>query len=308
MGPKPQLLDSKGRFMLRKSFKPTCLNETIKRIAFFRFFRYLPPFAKASVCVSCFFYLVVLSSISSCSQQAREDQINLGGTQSSIPQPIQALIFKSRGEPNISEMIRDSFESFGIADVDRLNQDPTQDYCSKLAENSSAGEILKKKDQNVVDSALLEKIRIQNQSLISFPRDSIYFGDYKRGESIAQDGRGKTWSDKADQENGGNCYNCHQLSKEELSYGSLGPSLYKYGILRGVNDLNSFNELTHSSTSPLVQYTWGVLVNSKAFNVCTVMPRFGVPVGVSHSKPTLNEQQLKDLMSLLLDPRSPVNQ
>jgi hypothetical protein len=36
------------------------------------------------------------------------------------------------------------------------------------------------------------------------------------------------------QANGGNCYNCHQISKEEISFGTIGPSLYNYGKLRGV--------------------------------------------------------------------------
>jgi sulfur-oxidizing protein SoxX len=29
--------------------------------------------------------------------------------------------------------------------------------------------------------------------------------------------------------NGGNCYNCHQIDKKEISFGTIGPSLYNYG-------------------------------------------------------------------------------
>jgi sulfur-oxidizing protein SoxX len=36
--------------------------------------------------------------------------------------------------------------------------------------------------------------------------------------------------------NGGNCYNCHQIDKKEISYGTIGPSLYNYGKIRGVTD------------------------------------------------------------------------
>jgi len=42
------------------------------------------------------------------------------------------------------------------------------------------------------------------------------------------------------------------------------------------------------------------LYNAKAYNVCTNMPRFGHLKG-------LTESQLKDVMALLMDPKSPVN-
>ena len=113
----------------------------------------------------------------------------------------------------------------------------------------------------------------------------------------AQSGRGMTWSDKSADPNvnGGNCYNCHQLSKQEISYGTIGPSLYHYGRLRGVTDPSS------AAARPIVEYTWGKLWNTRAFAACSNMPRFG-------HQGLLNEQQLKDLMALLLDPKSPINQ
>ncbi|MFZ9408190.1 MAG: sulfur oxidation c-type cytochrome SoxX, partial [Burkholderiaceae bacterium] len=86
---------------------------------------------------------------------------------------------------------------------------------------------------------------------------------------------------------GGNCYACHQLSKEEVSYGTIGPSLYQYGKLRGESE-------------PILKYTWGKIWNSHAFNACTNMPRFG-DAGI------LNEAQIRHVMALLLDPASPVN-
>ena len=95
--------------------------------------------------------------------------------------------------------------------------------------------------------------------------------------------------------NGGNCYNCHQISKAEISYGTIGPSLYNYGKLRGVADPAS------PASKAIVEYTWGKLYNAKAYNACSGMPRFG------HGK-MLDEAQLKHLMALLLDPKSPVNQ
>ena len=129
---------------------------------------------------------------------------------------------------------------------------------------------------------------------VKWPADGKYLGDWKVGEKVAQSGRGLSWSDKADAENGGNCYNCHQISKEEISFGTIGPSLYNYGKLRGVTDPNS------PATMEIVKYTWGKMWNARAYSACSQMPRFG------HNA-ILNEQQIKDVMALLLDPASPVN-
>ena len=85
------------------------------------------------------------------------------------------------------------------------------------------------------------------------------------------------------------------MDKKEISFGTIGPSLYNYGKLRGVTDASSPN------SKPVVEYTWGKIWNSKAYNACSNMPRAG------HAG-TLSEQQVRDLMALLLDPKSPVNQ
>ena len=58
-------------------------------------------------------------------------------------------------------------------------------------------------------------------------------GDWKKGEALAQSGYGMRFTDyPAARASGGNCYACHQLTKKELSYGTLGPSLAEYGKLR----------------------------------------------------------------------------
>ena len=126
------------------------------------------------------------------------------------------------------------------------------------------------------------------------PASGKFIGDWKEGEKIAQNGRGMTWTDAAGSPNGGSCYNCHQISKEELSFGSIGPSLYNYGKLRGVADPAA------ADSKPIVDYTWGKLWNAKAYNACSGMPRFG-HAGI------LSEDQLQHVMALLLDPQSPVN-
>lgn len=174
------------------------------------------------------------------------------------------------------DAVQRSFSEKGIAKKDRINQDAVTLACSEseLTKTPLSGELVRKIEQ-------------ENYQAIKYPTDGKFLGDWKAGERLAQDGRGSTYTDKAGMPNGGNCYNCHQISKEEISHGTLGPSLYQYGKLRG-------------NSEAVVKYTWGKLWNAKAFNACTNMPRFG-------HQGILTEAQMKDLMALLLDPESPVN-
>lgn len=180
-------------------------------------------------------------------------------------------------DPKFDKMMQESFRSVGIASVDRLKQDAAQKYCSDPAVLAGKG-----------NPKQAEAIQKANMSSIKQPTDGKYIGDWKSGERIAQSGRGETWTDKAGVANGGGCYNCHQINKAELSYGNIGPSLWNYGKLRGYN-------------KEVVTYTWNRINNSKAYNVCSNMPRFG------HFN-LLTEKQMQDVMALLLDPNSPVNQ
>lgn len=180
-------------------------------------------------------------------------------------------------QSKFEKMHLESFKANGIATIDRLDQDETQKFCSDPVNLAGKG-----------DSKKREAIEKANLATIKLPADGQYFGDWKEGEKIAQSGRGATWTDKADTVVGGGCYNCHQIDKKEISHGSIGPSLWNYGKLRG-------------NSEAVVQYTWGKIYNSKAYNACSNMPRIG------HYK-LLNEQQMRHVMSLLLDPKSPVNQ
>ena len=177
-------------------------------------------------------------------------------------------------------VIKTSFAAQGQAKLDRLEQDALQKACS--GETDPSAEVTKQ----------LEAIEL---SKMKYPAGGKYLGDWREGERLAQNGRGMTWSDAPDAAAGGNCYNCHQIGKAEISYGTLGPSLYNYGKLRGVSDPYS------RASAPIVTYTWGKIYNSKAYNACSTMPRFG------HLR-VLTEKQMQDLMALLLDPASPVNQ
>jgi len=181
------------------------------------------------------------------------------------------------------QMMQRSFRDQGIAKVERLQQDEADAACSK-----ALGAPLPDATRAAIEAA--------NAKTIRMPADGRFIGDWKAGEALAQNGRGMTWTDAsaAPSANGGNCYNCHQISKTEISYGTIGPSLYQYGKLRGVTDPAA------PAARPVVEYTWGKLWNARASNACSGMPRFG-----DHQ--LLDETQLKNLMALLLDPKSPVN-
>jgi sulfur-oxidizing protein SoxX len=183
-----------------------------------------------------------------------------------------------------AEMFKTSFQDKGIAKVSRLDQDEANRLCSAA---DTAGQPLDEKVAKAIEEANLKAVK--------WPSDGKFLGDWKQGEALAQSGRGMTWTDDAKTVNGGNCYNCHQISKEEISFGTLGPSLYHYGKLRGVSNPDA------PESKAIVDYTWGKLWNARAYNACSQMPRAG-HAGI------LNEQQIKHIMALLLDPKSPVNQ
>ncbi len=193
------------------------------------------------------------------------------------------------GAPSSAELERDtaaamkaSFRDQGIARVDRLQQDVGQQACSSPA---------------APPADVAREIEAASLASVKWPSDGRYLGNWREGEKLAQNGRGLTWTDTSTdpKDNGASCYNCHQIDKKEISFGTIGPSLWNYGKLRGVKDPAEL------SASAIVQYTWAKLWNSKAYAACSNMPRFG-HMGL------LNEQQLRDLMALLLDPASPVNQ
>jgi sulfur-oxidizing protein SoxX len=181
-----------------------------------------------------------------------------------------------------TQMMKASFSDLGIATVERLNQDASNRECSQA-------------EGKPLPEARAKAIEAENLKTIQWPSDGRFIGDWRAGEKIAQSGRGMTWTDKTTSGNGGNCYACHQLSKSEIAYGTIGPSLYRYGVNRGVSDPAS------PAAKAVVDYTWGKLWNSKAYNACSNMPRAG------HSG-ILTEAQIRDVMALLLDPGSPVNQ
>ncbi len=184
---------------------------------------------------------------------------------------------------NAVQTIKASFAERGVAKLDRLEQTDIQRECS--AANAS-GKPLEAKTRERIEKAVLASIQ--------YPQDGNYLGDWREGERIAQNGRGLQWSDAAGNPNGANCYACHQLSPQEISYGDQGPSLLKYASLRGVKDPKA------AESEAIVKYTWGRIWNTHAFNACSNMPRFG-------DAAILTPEQIKHVMALLLSPESPVN-
>lgn len=177
-------------------------------------------------------------------------------------------------EEQAHDALKASFAARGQAGLDRLEQDDLQKTCSYGPGAAPSKETM----------AAIEKAQ---QSMIKYPADGKLLGDWRAGERIAQSGVGKQYSDNPANPSGANCYACHQITPQEISYGTIGPSLLGYGKLRG-------------NSEAIQRYTYGKIYNSNAYAACSNMPRFG-------QQHILTEQQLKDVTALLLDPNSPVN-
>ena len=179
----------------------------------------------------------------------------------------------ARDLEQVTSVLKRDFRERGQATMSRIELDEVQRICNLHADNPPAD--------------IARPIEEAQTKLIAFPAGNL-LGDWKRGERIAQSGRGSMWSDKPGVQEGGSCYNCHQISPTEAAFGTIGPSLAGFGKLRG-------------NGPDMQRYVFGKIYNAKAYNLCSQMPRLGYAG-------TLNEQQIKDLVALLLDPASPVNQ
>src|SRR3981189_3279111 len=119
---------------------------------------------------------------------------------------------------DVQKLMQRDFHARGQAGMDRVVQDGVQRVCTESGDQPPAG-LAKSREADQMKS-------------IVYPSGSL-MGDWKRGESVAQNGRGLQWTDKPGAAAGGSCYNCHQLSPQEASFGTLGPSLRQFGKLRG---------------------------------------------------------------------------
>lgn len=158
--------------------------------------------------------------------------------------------------------------------IPRLSQDQTMKECSESHNNPL--------------KAVADAIQKREAANVEYPADGKFLGDWKKGEALAQNGYGLRFTDyPPTRANGGNCYACHQISKQEVSYGTLGPSLLQYGKLRNFSEADA-------------KTVYEKIYNSQAVLPCSNMPRFG-------ANKVLTIEQIKDAVALLMSPDSPVN-
>jgi L-cysteine S-thiosulfotransferase len=155
----------------------------------------------------------------------------------------------------------------------RIAQDETQKICSAT--------------RNQPSDAEAKVIVTRELATVKFPADGKFMGDWKKGQQVAQRGSGGQFSDEPTTYRGGNCYACHQLSKQEVSYGTLGPSLLEYGKIK------EFKE-------EAIKEAYAKIYNAQSVFACSNMPRFG------HTG-FLTEEQIRDAVAYLFDRESPVN-
>jgi sulfur-oxidizing protein SoxX len=173
--------------------------------------------------------------------------------------------------PPVEKIVAETFADAPEAWKSRVVQDETQRLCSLRHNEPTKGEA--------------EAIEAREKASIAIPPDVM--GAWKRGEEIAQNGRGGQFSDPPGTVSGGNCYACHQMAPTELSYGTLGPSLMNYGKVKDFSPAAARD-------------AYAKVFNPQSVAACSTMPRFG-------RNGVLTEQQIKDVVAYLFDPASPVN-
>ena len=192
----------------------------------------------------------------------------LGAANLSRPRP-------SAGElPDADTALRSAFKRAPADWAPRILGDATMQACSAANNAPAAG--------------VSAPIAARERATIKYPDDALLLGDWQKGERIAQSGYGMRFTDYPPANpNGGNCYACHQMTKAEISYGTIGPSLLDYGKIRKFGAAET-------------KAAYDKIYNSHAAFPCSLMPRFG-------SNSVLSIEQIKDLTALLMSPDSPVN-
>lgn len=183
--------------------------------------------------------------------------------------PIQAAV----APEVVARAIEESWPKLSAEMQARINQDETMQACS-LHHNNPPPEVA-------------QAILAREKAAIVYPADGKFVGEWKKGETGALSGYGFRMGDDPKRAAGGNCYACHQLAPSEISYGTLGPSLLGYGRIKG-------------NTPEAQKEVYEKIYNAQSVLACSNMPRFG------HNK-VLSVEAIKDYVSFLLDPASPVN-
>ncbi|MGE3919107.1 MAG: sulfur oxidation c-type cytochrome SoxX [Hyphomicrobiaceae bacterium] len=178
------------------------------------------------------------------------------------------------GERQLRRVLRQAFPALPQGWQPRLAPDATMTTCAKW--------------RNQPPKEVADRIKSTESARIFRPPDGNYIGDWRRGEAIAQSGYGLRFTDTdPSRPNGGNCYACHKLSPDEVSYGTIGVSLEGYGRI-------------HKFDPAYAQIVYDKIYNSQAIVPCSLMPRFG-------ANAILTSEQIKDLVALLMHPDSPIN-
>ncbi len=176
-------------------------------------------------------------------------------------------------ERQLQRIMRQSFAGAQQPWLARLVPDATMTACASW--------------QNKPPQAIADEIKARERKAIRYPADGNLLGNWRRGQELAQSGYGLRFTDYPPKRaNGGNCYACHQLSPDEVSFGTIGVSLKGYGKL-------------HTADSQ-ARFVYEKIYNSQALVACSLMPRFG-------ANGILTIENIRDLVAYLLDPESPVN-
>ena len=176
-------------------------------------------------------------------------------------------------EAKVEKAMRAAFPHASADWMSRLKSDQTMQTCSDHRDAPSVN--------------LARAITDRERATIQYPVDGKLVGDWRKGEQLAQSGYGLRFTDSPTRETGGNCYACHQLTKQEVSYGTVGPSLREYGKIRGFSAAET-------------KSVYEKIFNAQATVPCSLMPRFG-------ANGVLTIDQIRDIVALLMNPESPVN-
>jgi sulfur-oxidizing protein SoxX len=178
---------------------------------------------------------------------------------------------------SVERMVRSDFTAPAPALLKRLEQDRSQQICSKIGGAA------------LTQPEAAEVVRLARESM-RYPDSGKLVGDWKIGEKLAHDGAGdriQRGQLEKRKENGGLCQNCHALAPREINVGNVGPALTGYGTQRGTSEA-------------VAKLTYERIYNGWAYSPCSNMPRLGA---TGHLRP----EQITHLVAYLLDPASPIN-
>lgn len=189
-----------------------------------------------------------------------------------------ATTSEPEGAGDLAErIIHESFSAPAPALLSRLQQDRSQQICSKIG------------GSKLTQNEAAEVVKLARAS-ITYPASGKLVGDWKEGEKLAHDGAGDRIQFgrlETRKENGGLCQNCHALAPGEINVGNIGPPLTGYGTQRG-----------HSE--PIAKFTYEKIYNAWVYFPCSNMPRLG-------ANRHLTPDQITHLVAYLVDPQSPIN-